>query len=151
MYLKGNITGMKAYTLKLLTNLIIVLSVFFYPIKQYLILIGIAIVLDVVIAVYATIKLDGFESFQSKRLKDTAVKSLIYFLAISLARQIDIAYGMDLMVRVLAGFLAMTEMKSIDEKYYKIYGKSLFKAIIHLMPNMNKERERNDGSKGKAN
>ena len=132
---------MKTYIVNLLIKLTIVLSAFMLPIQNFLVLVGIAVFLDAFVAIAATIKINGWESVQSKRLKDTVVKSLIYFLALCLSHATDIAFDFDWSAKVVAGFIALTEMKSIDEKYYLLSGKSLFKGVIGLMPNMNKERD----------
>lgn len=131
---------MKLYLEKNIMKFLIIVSAFLVPIQKFLILVGIAVTLDVLVAVYASVKLFGWESFQSKKLKDTVVKSAIYFLSVCLAHAVDLAFEFDWAAKSMAAFITITEMKSIDEKYVKIYGKSLFKVIFNLMPDMNKQK-----------
>jgi hypothetical protein len=135
---------MKTFLSKYLLAFFISVSAFLIPIKPYLVVVGLAIALDVVIAVAVAIKINGKEGFQSKRLKDTISKSAIYFGALVLARGIEIAFTVDFVMKVVAGIMLATELRSIDEKYYKLYKKSLFGWVIDRLPNMNKEKNKYD-------
>lgn len=136
---------MKAYTIKLILKASIVISAFLFHIWKYLVVVGIAVSLDVFIAVWTAIKLHGWEAYDSKRMKDTVAKSGIYFGAILLAHGIDIAFEVDFILRTAAFYILLTEVKSIDEKYYVLYKKSLFKWLIESLPNMNKQKDKNNG------
>ncbi len=132
---------MKTFLSKYLFAFFISVSAFLVPIKPYLVVVGLAIALDVIIAVAVAIKIKGKEGFQSKRLKDTISKSIIYFAALLLARGIEIAFEVDFVMKVVAGIMLATELRSIDEKYYKLYQRSLFGWVIDRLPNMNKEKD----------
>jgi len=131
---------MKTFFSKYLFAFFISVSAFLVPIKPYLLVVGLAIALDVIIAVAVAIKIKGKEGFQSKRLKDTIAKSIIYFTALLLARGIELAFGVEFVMKVVAGIMLATELRSIDEKYYKLYQKSLFGWMIDKLPNMNKQK-----------
>lgn len=131
---------MKTFLSKYLFAFLISVSAFLMPIKPYLVVVGLAIALDVIIAVAVAIKIKGKEGFESKRLKDTVAKSIIYFTALLLARGIELAFGVEFVMKVVAGIMLATELRSIDEKYYKLYQKSLFGWMIDKLPNMNKQK-----------
>lgn len=120
---------------------------FYTPISPYINIVGTAVVLDFGIAVYAAVKKDGWSAFESKRAKDTVAKTFIYMGAIILTRQVDLVNGTDVIMRVIFGVILLTELRSIDEKYYALYKKSLFKWIIESLPNMNKHKEQKDANK----
>jgi len=135
---------MKSFIAKYWIATITSLTAFLVPVKPYLMIVGTAVVLDAFIAVYAATKLGGAEAFQSKKLKDTVAKTVIYMGAIILTRQIDLIYDMDTIMRIIFGVILLTELRSIDEKYFKLYGKSLFKYIFDRLPNMNKEKDKDN-------
>jgi hypothetical protein len=133
---------MKLLFFKYFTGITTMCSAFLMPIKSYLFLVGFAVLLDAVIAIYTAVKDGGHTAFKSKRLKDTVAKSAIYFLAIILSRHIDLAFELDFALKVMAGTVLLIEMRSVDEKYFKLYGKSLFKVLIDHLPNVNKEKDK---------
>lgn len=135
---------MKTFVSKYLSAFLVSVSAFLVPIKPYLVVVGLAISLDVIIAVAVAIKIQGKEGFQSKRLKDTIAKSIIYFTALLLARGIELAFGVEFVMKVVAGIMLATELRSIDEKYYKLYQKSLFGWMIDKLPNMNKQKNNHE-------
>ena len=131
---------LKNFLVKHFFAFVLSFSAFLFPIKPYLLVIGLAISLDVIIAVAVAIKIKGIEGFESKRLKDTIAKAIIYFTALLLSRGIELAFGVDFILRVVAGIMLVTELRSIDEKYYILYKKSLFKWMLDKLPNMNKQK-----------
>lgn len=133
---------MKTIITKYFFAAIVSVSAFLVPIEPYLLVVGLAISLDVIIAVAVSIKIEGKEGFKSNRLKDTVAKSIIYFTALLLSRGIEVAFGVEFIMKVVAGIMLATELRSIDEKYYKLYKKSLFGWVIEKLPNMNKEKNR---------
>lgn len=135
---------MKTFLSKYFLAFLVSVSAFLVPIKPYLVVVGLAISLDVIIAVAVAIKIQGKEGFQSKRLKDTIAKSIIYFTALLLARGIELAFGVEFVMKVVAGIMLATELRSIDEKYYKLYQKSLFGWMIDKLPNMNKQKNNHE-------
>ena len=135
---------MKTFLSKYVFAFFISVSAFLIPIKPYLLVVGLAIALDVIIAVSVAIKIKGKEGFQSKRLKDTISKSIIYFAALLLAIGIELAFGVEFVMKVIAGIMLATELRSIDEKYYILYKRSLFGWVIDRLPNMNKEKDKHN-------
>ena len=120
------------------------ISAFLVPIKPYLFVVGFAVILDAFIAIYTAVRIGGHKAFKSNKLKDTIAKSIIYFLAIVLTRHMDLAFELDFTVKVISGTILLVELRSIDEKYFLLYGKSLFKYLIEKLPNVNKEKEKDN-------
>jgi hypothetical protein len=141
---KGNIPRMKAYISSILIKLTVILTAFFTPIQHFLLVIGFTVMLDAAVAIYAVIKTEGQEAVQSKRLKDTAIKSLMYFLVMCTARSVEMAFDIEFASKIMGSYLIITEMKSIDEKWFKVYGKSLFNVIIQALPDMNKQKNKSN-------
>lgn len=139
---------MKATIIKYLYGLVAMAVSFLTPIKPYIMIVGTAVLLDAFIAIYLAIRQNGPSAFESKRLKDTVAKTFIYIGALLLTRQIDLLYNIDTVMRVIFGVILLTELRSIDEKYYRLYGKSLFNWIINRLPNMNKEKDKTENNGG---
>lgn len=133
----------KTLILKWTTGILAAFGAFVLPIKPYLLVVGLAVALDMFIAVYAKVKIKGWQAFQSKRMKDTVAKSGIYFGAVLLGHGIDLAFEISFILRTISLYILLTELKSIDEKYFELYGKSLFKWLIESLPNMNKQKDTN--------
>lgn len=139
----------KQVVLKFLVAASATLAAFFIPIQKYLYLVGIAITLDMFIAIWAAIKEFGHEGFQSSRLKDSGAKTFIYVGCIILMHQAEKIYEVDFLVKTVTTYFLITELRSIDEKYYRLYGKSIFKWIIDRLPNMNKEKTKSNARNNK--
>ncbi len=135
---------MKTYIATVLANLTIVIAAFFAPMSSFLLAIGIAVALDAIVAIGAVIKLEGYHKVQSRRMNDTAIKTIVYFGAMCLARSLEIVMEVDWLVRVLGGYLILIQMKSVDEKWEKLFGNSIFKVIINSFPNMKREQDKED-------
>jgi len=79
------------------------------------------IVVDFITGVVAAIR--AKESVQSKKLFNTVSKFFIYNLVILSAHFIELHVIPDLpMLKIVGGFIAITELKSIFENFNKIYG-----------------------------
>lgn len=61
---------------------------------------------------------------------DVVVKSIYYFSAIGVSHWIENLFDLGLALKITAGYIAFIELSSIDENYYKMTGKRLFKYII---------------------
>ena len=77
------------YLVTLLKAGLISVSIFLTPIKGLLITTGLFVLLDTIFAVYATIKLNGWKSYQSTKLFNIAVKTFFYLGSIVLAFFVD--------------------------------------------------------------
>ena len=73
------------YLLTMLKAGLISVSIFLTPIKGLLITTGLFVFLDTLFAVYVTIKLNGWKSYQSTKLFNIAVKTFFYLGSIVLA------------------------------------------------------------------
>jgi len=146
MYFSRNNTNMKTYILNLIANLLVVCTAFFTPMNTFLLAIGIAVALDAIIAIATVIKTEGHHKVQSRRMNDTAIKTIVYFGAMCLARSLEILYDVDWLVRILGGYLILIQMKSVDEKWEKLFGNSIFKVVINSFPNMKREQDKEDNN-----
>ena len=129
------------YLFTLIKTVLITLLTFLTPIKGLLILTGIAVFLDTIFAIYVTIKLNGWQSYQSTKLFNIVVKSFFYFGSIVLAFFIDThiieqntLFGINLLIsKVVTVFWLYIEIKSIDETSQKLGNKSFYFTIKSLM------------------
>lgn len=134
------------YVITFLKTLALTLLTFLTPIKGLLFLTGIAVLLDTLFAIYTTIKLNGWKSYQSTKLFNIVVKSFFYFGSIVLGFFIDthiietnLIFGINLIIsKVVTIFWLYIEVKSIDETSQKLGNKSFYFTIKALM---NKAKE----------
>lgn len=74
--------------------------------------------------------------FNSKRIGHTVSKFFIYNLVILSAFFLEVNIVNEVpFLKVIAGFIAITEIKSILENYNQIYGVNPFKALSNLIKN----------------
>ena len=129
------------YLATFLKALFLTIATFLTPIKGLLILTGIAVFLDTIFAIYVTIKLNGWQSYQSTKLFNIVVKSFFYFGSIVLAFFIDThiieqntLFGINLLIsKAVTVFWLYIEVKSIDETSQKLGNKSFYFTIKNLM------------------
>ena len=107
------------------------------PIKGLILLIGMSVVLDTLFAIYTSIKLNGWRSYQSTKLFNIVVKSFFYMGSIILAYVIDthiinanLIFGIPLITsKAITLFWVYIEVKSIDETSQK-HGNEPFYVIV---------------------
>ena len=129
------------YLFTLIKTVLITLLTFLTPIKGLLILTGIAVFLDTIFAIYVTIKLNGWQSYQSTKLFNIVVKSFFYFGSIVLAFFIDThiieqntIFEINLLIsKAVTVFWIYIEVKSIDETSQKLGNKSFYFTIKNIM------------------
>ena len=129
------------YLLTLIKSLLITILTFLTPIKGLIFLTGIAVFLDTIFAIYVTIKLNGWQSYQSTKLFNIVVKSFFYFGSIILAFFIDThiieqntIFEINLLIsKAVTVFWLYIEVKSIDETSQKLGNKSFYFTIKNLM------------------
>ena len=129
------------YLATFLKAFFLTIATFLTPIKGLLILTGIAVFLDTIFAIYTTIKLNGWQSYQSTKLFNIVVKSFFYFGSIVLAFFIDThivehntLFGINLLIsKAVTVFWLYIEVKSIDETSQKLGNKSFYFTIKNLM------------------
>lgn len=129
------------YVLIFLKTLLVLITTILAPIKGLLLVTVMAVLLDTVFAIYTTIKLYGWKSYQSTKLFNIVVKSFFYLGSITLAFFIDmhivgtnLIMGIELFLsKVITIFWLYIECKSIDETSQKLGNKSFYFTIKNLM------------------
>ena len=137
---------LNTYILVFLKTLFLLIATILTPIKGLLLVTGFAVFLDTLFAIYTTIKLNGWISYQSTKLFNIVVKSFFYLGSIMLAYAIDIniigtnlIMNIDLFLsKVITIFWLYIEVKSIDETSQK-HGNKPFYTIIKNMLDKAKE------------
>ena len=125
------------YVLIFLKTLLVLIATILTPIKGLLLVTGMAVFLDTIFAIYTTIKLNGWASYQSTKLFNIVVKSFFYLGSITLTFFIDthivginLIMGIELFLsKVITIFWLYIEVKSIDETSQK-HGNKPFYVII---------------------
>lgn len=102
-------------------------SAFFSPTYEYLFFIGCLVSLDTFMGVAAAVKR---KRYITAKAFDVVVKSIYYFSAIGVSHWIENLFDLGLALKITAGYIAFIELSSIDENYFKMTGKRLFKYII---------------------
>ena len=111
------------------------------PIKGLILLIGISVVLDTLFAIYTSIKLNGWRSYQSTKLFNIVVKSFFYMGSIILTYFIDthileqnLIMGIPLFAsKTITLFWVYIEVKSIDETSQKHGNEPFYVIVKNLM------------------
>lgn len=89
------------------------------------------IIADFITAIYAAHKVG--EKVQSSKMGRTVSKFFFYNLAVASAFVIEMVIIPEIpLMRVSAGFIAMTELRSIYENFAKIYGIDIWSKVKHL-------------------
>jgi hypothetical protein len=76
---------MKTFLLQLLTALLL----FFAPIQQLVMVVGLAILCDTFTGIYKSVKLDGWKSIRSRKLSNIISKMVLYEVSIIVLFPID--------------------------------------------------------------
>ena len=125
------------YVLIFFKTLLVLIATILTPIKGLLLVTGMAVFLDTVFAIYTTITLNGWKSYQSTKLFNIVVKSFFYLGSITLTFFIDthivgnnLIMGIELFLsKVITLFWLYIECKSIDETSQK-HGNKPFYVIL---------------------
>lgn len=134
------------YVIIFLKTLLVLITTILAPIKGLLLVTGMAVFLDTIFAIYTTIKLNGWASYQSTKLFNIVVKSFFYLGSIMLAYFIDThiigvnkIMNIDLFLsKIITLFWLYIEVKSIDETSQK-HGNKPFYIVIKNMLDKAKE------------
>lgn len=113
---------------------------FLLPIKGFLLAVGLMVLLDTIVGVYTTIKLNGRKSFQSTKLFNFVVKSFFYGSTICIMYVIDYfligvggIFGISLISSKIASIIFIyIELKSIDESSQKLSNPPFYVMIKNL-------------------
>ena len=132
--------------------LVTFILVFFQPIQGLFVLVGSIVFIDMVFAVYTSVKLQGWASIQSGKLFNTVPKLIMYFLVLMVFHAVDVLNlkdGLFFAIPVITAhstaiFVTFIEFKSIDEKVIKLGKTSLFeqahkflKSLLNFKKNIN--------------
>ena len=113
---------------------------FLLPIKGFLLAVGLMVLLDTIVGIYTTIKLNGRKSFQSTKLFNLVVKSFFYGSTICIMYVIDYfligiggIFGISLISSKIASIIFIyIELKSIDESSQKLSNPPFYVMIKNL-------------------
>jgi len=124
------------YLKELLTLLIAAFTAFVNPILPFFLAAGFFVTLDWYVA-YKVNNILHNESFSSEKSKAVLVKFLIYSCCLIAARFVDY-YILNMREIALAikgtmAYLIVSELRSLDEKYYKLKGIYLIKQITDFL------------------
>lgn len=115
-----------------LTHFLFWLLALISPLYGVLTTMVLLIVVDFITGAYAALKLKA--PIESKRIGHTISKFFIYNLVIISAYFLEKHIVNEVpFLKIIAGFIAITEIKSILENYNKIYGINPFKALMNVM------------------
>ena len=137
------------YVLIFLKTLLVLIATILAPIKGLLIITGMAVFLDTIFAIYTTIKLNGWKSYQSTKLFNIVVKSFFYLGSITLTFFIDthivginLIMGIELFLsKVITIFWLYIECKSIDETSQKHGNKPFYVIIKNILEKAKKKKK----------
>lgn len=102
------------------------------PIKTVMLTIGFLIIADFITGAYAAFKNDV--PIRSERIGHTVSKFFIYNLVVLSAFLLEKYIVNEIpFQKIITGFIAIAEIKSILENFDKIYGVNPFKALINIM------------------
>ena len=113
---------------------------FLLPIKGFLLAVGLMVLLDTIVGIYTTIKLNGRKSFQSNKLFNFVVKSFFYGSTICIMYVIDYFligvggfFGISLISSKITSIIFIyIELKSIDESSQKLSNPPFYVMIKNL-------------------
>lgn len=129
------------YVLIFIKTLLVLIATILTPIKGLLLVTGMAVFLDTVFAIYTTIRLNGWKSYQSTKLFNIVVKSFFYLGSITLTFFIDthivgnnLIMGIELFLsKVITIFWLYIEVKSIDETSQKHGNKPFYMILKNIL------------------
>lgn len=102
------------------------------PVNAVMVTMVFLIIVDFITGAYASVK--NNIAIRSSRIGHTISKFFIYNLVILAAFFLEEYIVNEVpFLKIIAGFIAITEIKSILENYNAIYGKNPFKALVNLI------------------
>jgi|688.fasta_scaffold723684_2 hypothetical protein len=115
-------------------NLILTITTFLAPIQGLLLMLILMIAIDTLMAIYVSVKMNGWKSFRSAMLrKGMTSKVFLYLGTVMLAFMADkfimggSAFGIaNLLSKGLASIWIYSEVKSMDENSMKLGNRSFF-------------------------
>ena len=121
-------TNMELIKVYLLTFLYWIF-VYFQPTLEFMLLVGFFVVMDTITGIAAAVKLD--QPITSKKFRAIFPKYIVYGCAVLVAHVLQKQFFPDFpAMKIVSGFVAYSELMSIDENIQKITGFSVFKFFI---------------------
>lgn len=122
---RKNMEPLKAYLLTFLYWLV----VYFQPALEFMLLVGFFIVMDTATGMAAAVKSEV--ELTSKKFRAIFPKFIVYGCAVLVAHVLQRQFFPDFpAMKIVSGFVAYSELMSIDENIHKITGFSVFKFFI---------------------
>lgn len=123
----------------MIEEILIFLIVFLSPIMPAIYATGFLISIDFVTGVWGAHKKK--EKISSRKMRDTLDKILVYNMGIIIAHLIEnyMLEGWIPFIRVVLGFVAISELKSISENLHKITGIDVYKKAIKYLKKKHKD------------
>jgi phage-related holin len=122
---KTNMELIKVYLLTFLYWLV----VYFQPTLEFMLLVGFFVVMDTITGMAAAAKHEI--ELTSKKFRAIFPKFIVYGCAVLVAHVLQRQFFPDFpAMKIVAGFVAYSELMSIDENIQKITGFSVFKFFI---------------------
>ncbi len=130
---------MKSTFATLLISLLGVMS----PVIPMMLLAIAAIIFDTYFGIWKTVKLYGWKKVRSRRLSDTITKSFLYVGGINMIFLTEhyILTGISdnytsidyILTKGFTLYCIVTEGKSINENYFEVTGKNIWKSIVEMV------------------
>lgn len=113
----------------------------FAPIQASLVTVVVLIFADLITGIWAAYKRD--EQITSSGLRRTISKLILFEagLALGFLAETYLLYGTLPLAKLIAGMIAMTELKSISENTDDILGESLFTVLMHKLGSDNEAKK----------
>ena len=136
----------KAFFIKLFLSI----SIIFLPLKPIMITVGILIFFDFITGVYKTWKLN--KKITSLKMSFTVSKMVLYQIAIISAFLTEM-FIMPLipLSKIVSGYIALVELKSISENISETVGTNFFKEIQKYLRRNDKDYPENENETDKEN
>lgn len=100
---------------------------------NFLYAIGIAVVIDNILAIYHVVYYEDKKKFLSERFfSGFIIKTLVYLLILTLCVYLGRITNVDI-IYIVSGGILFNEIKSIDEKFNKLFGFSMFTKILDII------------------
>lgn len=124
---------------KILVPLILASIAFLAPIHTLLIVVGVLIIGDMILGVWAAVKRG--EAIRSARLRDTVSKMFIYHLVLILGYLVQTVMIEDIVpiVKIAAAAIGFVEIKSVFENAGVIIGRPVFSSLISKLGSKNRD------------
>jgi phage-related holin len=116
----------KVFALEMLT----MVWAFVAPIHGIVFAVGTLVILDFITGISKAIKADGVKAINSRRMRETVGKGLLYMIAVLAAFLLDYVTGLGMAARAVAGVIAVVETKSILENVESMTGVSVLQVLV---------------------